>query len=180
MTEPPIADDPPAEPNSCSARHSGSATCGTCGRWRLPLLLAVVLAAIMALNGRGIRVGEKVQQSAGVEPAAAETSGKTVSLEIDFGDRGQRRVHSVSWREGMTVADVLAAAGRGEQPAPLEYVVQGSGASAYLAEIAGVANAGAGGPNWTYTVNDQRADRGLAVYELEPGDRVLWSFAPSE
>jgi hypothetical protein len=40
-----------------------------------------------------------------------------------------------------------------------------------------VKNEGAGGRNWTYRVNDKHADRSFAVYELQPGDHVLWTFA---
>jgi hypothetical protein len=39
---------------------------------------------------------------------------------------------------------------------------------------------GAGLRNWTYSINDKLADRSFAVYELKPGDRVLWRFGPQE
>ena len=32
------------------------------------------------------------------------------------------------------------------------------------------------GSNWTYKVNDVTADRSMAIYDLQPGDRVLWTF----
>ncbi len=51
-----------------------------------------------------------------------------------------------------------------------------SAQSAFLTAIDGVENEGADGQNWTYTVNGQIADRSFAVYELKPGDQVLWTF----
>ena len=70
----------------------------------------------------------------------------------------------------MTVRDLLNAA------PGLSISQQGSGASAFLTKIDGVANEGAGGRNWMYSVNGQRADRSFAVYELQPGDHVLWTL----
>jgi hypothetical protein len=56
----------------------------------------------------------------------------------------------------------------------------GRGQSAFLTEISGVKNEGAGGRNWMYSVNGLRGDRSFEAYELQPGDHVLWSFAPSQ
>ena len=175
MTAPLPNDDPPSTERSRSA-------CGACAWWRLPLLLALVLGAVVALNGRGIRVGEDAPGPVGVAPAAdGKPSGEKVSLEIDFGDEGERKAYAVAWREGLTVADALTAVrGRTNDASPVTFAVQGSGPSAFLTALGGVANEGAGGANWTYSVNGQRADRSFAVYELQPGDQVLWSFAGSE
>ena len=74
----------------------------------------------------------------------------------------------------MTVGDVL------QNDPRTSFVTQGSGASAFLTEINGVKNEGAGGRNWMYSVNGERADRSFAVYELQPGDHVLWSFTPPQ
>ena len=176
MTDQTPADIPPAE-------HCSRSACGKCVWWRLPLLLAVVLAVIMVLNGRGIRVADDAQEPVSGRELAVngEASGATVSLEIDFGDQGERPVHAVVWHEGITVADALTALRhRANDSAGVKVTVQGSGQSALLTEIDGRANQGAGGANWTYAVNGQRADRSFAVYRLEPGDRVLWSFERSE
>ncbi len=74
----------------------------------------------------------------------------------------------------MTVRDLLNGVPR------LRIVQQGSGSSAFLTQIDDVTNEGAGGRNWMYSVNGQRADRSFAIYELQPGDHVLWSFAPPQ
>jgi hypothetical protein len=50
-----------------------------------------------------------------------------------------------------------------------------------LVRIDDTTNDRTGGRNfWTYSVNDVPADRSLAVYELRPGDRVLWKYGPRE
>jgi hypothetical protein len=144
------------------------------------LLLALVLAAMSVMQTRSPRDDQDAQETVGVQPATSgEPTGETVSLEIDFGDQRERQSRAVAWRKGMTVADLLAAAQQREGGSPpLEFVVRGRGPSAFLTEIGGFANQGADGANWTYSVNGKRADRSFAIYQLEPGDRVLWSFAP--
>jgi len=169
---------------------SGSGPSCACGAWwRLPLLLAVVLVAVALLNGRGIRqsdgpAGEApappsenggAVRSAG-SPGTAPT-GQSVSLGVDFGDGRRREWNTVPWRDGMTVGDLMAQARR-DVPAVdgFDFAQQGTGASAFLTRMDGVANEGAGGRNWTYHVNGKRADRSFAVCTLRPGDAVLWKF----
>ncbi len=144
-------------------------------------MLALVLAAMMALQNR-VRDRQELHDAAVMQPAAGgESTGQTVSLTIHFGDDRERQFPAVAWREGMSVADLLAATQHSSSAtAALKWAVQGSGASAFLAEIDGVGNEGAGGRNWTYSVNKTRADRSFALYELQPGDHVLWSFARTE
>jgi hypothetical protein len=55
---------------------------------------------------------------------------------------------------------------------------KGTGESAFVTAIDDIRNEGADGQNWTYSVNDQSADRSFAVYKLKAGDRVLWTFGP--
>lgn len=150
---------------------SSSPSCSACGSWwRLPLLLGLVLAAIVLAKGRGIR--QPTTESAGPVPPerAGDGAAAAVSLTIDYGD-GRRQIEALKWYEGMTVRDLLDAA-RG-----VSISQQGSGAAAFLTQIGGVANEGADGRNWTYTVNGQRGDRSFAMCELRPADQVLWTFA---
>jgi hypothetical protein len=105
------------------------------------------------------------------------TTGETVSLAIDFGDN-RRTFEALPWREGMTVRDALAAAGH--TTAGLKFSEQGSGEAAFLTQIDGVANEGASGRNWTFTVNGKFGDRSFAIFPLRPGDEVLWSFRVDE
>ncbi len=154
--------------------NSQSPTCKSCGPWwRLPLLLGVVLAAILWSRGRFLRKAppENIQDQPG--PVADAHPGDSVSLAIDFGGGRRKSFDAVKWRKGMTVANLLP-------PAPdVEIVQRGAGEAAFLVAIDGVSNEGTSGRNWTYTVNGQSADRSFAVYKLQPGDRVLWTFGPS-
>jgi hypothetical protein len=95
-----------------------------------------------------------------------------VSLTIDYGNDRRQDFDSVAWHEGITVADLLKSA------PDLGITQKGTGQGAFLTAINGVANEGAEGKNWTYEVNGKSGDRSFAVYELRPGDRVLWTFGP--
>jgi len=148
--------------------------CATCGPWwRLPLVLAVVFAAIVAFRG-----GVRDENSPDPAPSAAameNQTGQAVSIAIDFGNGTISEFMDLAWSEGMTVADALEAVGKGASG--VTFAQRGTGEMAFLTEVGGMRNEGAGGRNWTYTVNGTRADRSFAVYELQPGDRVLWTFA---
>lgn len=142
--------------------------------WRLPVFLALVLIAILIVRGRGIRheaVNPPVPNAGG---PPADANAQTVSITVDFGDERESRSKTIPWHAGVTVRELLASASVGEVGET------GTGASALLTEIDGVKNAGAGGRNWMYSVNGERGDRSYAVYELQPGDQVLWSFTPPQ
>jgi len=150
-------------------------SCSACGsKWRLPLLLAIVLAAILLSQNRGIR--EAIFKPAS-EPASQREdrpSGQQVLLTINYGGGRPLQNEEAPWRVGMTVADLLQGEPR------VSFAVQGSGASAFLTQLGGIANEGAGGRNWVYSVNGKPGDRSFAVYELQPNDHVLWTFARGE
>ncbi len=145
--------------------------------WRLPLLLAVVLAAIIAA-----RLLQRQEQSPASLDAAAtkpvDATGKTVSLLIQFGDGRERMFDAVDWHSGMTVDDLMSATSR--LPGGIAYRAEGDRDMKLLVSIGDSVNERDGGRNWTYQVNDVPADRSLAVYELQPGDRVLWTFGRLE
>jgi Domain of unknown function (DUF4430) len=151
--------------NSCST------SCPTCGAWwRLPLLLGLVLAAILLSRGRGLWEGRQNAGDGAAREAAEGANRKTVSLAIDYGD-GRREVYpSLDWHEGMMVAELFGRA------SGIAVTLKGAGQGAFLTAIDGVANEGAEGKNWMYEVNEKSGDRSFAVYELRPGDRVLWTF----
>jgi hypothetical protein len=142
--------------------------------WRLPFLLSLVLVAILLYRGFAARqeIVERRGSQASSQPDSPTAD--RVSISVDFGGKNGARSSTVRWKAGITVRDLLAAASVGE------IGQQGSGAAAFLTQIDGVKNEGAGGRNWMYSVNGQRADRSFAVYKLQPGDRVLWSFAPPQ
>jgi hypothetical protein len=136
-------------------------------------LLVLVLAAIVLMRILG---GESTTTTTAVEEAQLKPSDTAarehVSLSIDYGDGQLRAFDNIAWHEGMTVADVLRSA------PTLATTQRGSGSGAFLTAIGDTANEGTDGKNWTYAVNGEIADRSFDVYELKPGDRVLWTFGP--
>jgi hypothetical protein len=140
----------------------------------LPLLLAIVLAAIVLVFGRHTPEPEAQRQQIAAENDSAAPNVQNVQLTINFGDDRRPIERESRWREGMTVADLI-----NTEPGTNVAIV-GSGASAFLTSLDGVANEGANGRNWTYRVNGKHADRSFAVYELRPGDQVLWTFASQQ
>ena len=142
--------------------------------WRLPLLLALVLAAILWTRGRGLReVAHEADKGNAAQSTDADIRDK-VWLDIDFGGGRKKSFHAIAWRDGMTVADLVA------RTPGLAVKQRGTGASAFLTTIDNVSNEGAEGRNWIYSVNGQSADRSFEVYPLKPGDRVLWTFASQQ
>jgi hypothetical protein len=170
-----------------SATNDGARCCGWGAAWLLPLLLAIVLAAIWFYNGRRIRSSVSDGTGAANSPrednqipaqTAAVARSPTVSLILEIGHGRRREWNQIAWWEGMTVGDAMTSAARAsDEDEPIKFAQQGTVASAFLTELDGIANEGAGGRNWTYQVNGQRADRSFAVCELRPGDQVLWRFA---
>jgi hypothetical protein len=155
-----------------TANHESCSACNSW--WRLPLLLAIVLVAIMLLLRRGEPEPREQPGQATPENIAAAANAATTQLTINFGDDRPQIEAESSWREGMTVADLL-------NSNPMVNVdIIGSDESAFLTSINGVANEGARGRNWMYRVNGKHADRSFAVYELRPGDHVLWTFADQQ
>ena len=148
-----------------------SKTCSACGPWwRLPLLLGLVLGAIVWSRVHSLREEPPEKNINRPAPIANGVPQEKVALTIDFGGGRRRDLDAVAWHDGMTVADAMNA------PSGLAITQKGSGQSAFVTSIDGVENQGADGQNWTYSVNGQMADRSFAVYELKPGDRVLWRF----
>jgi hypothetical protein len=151
---------------------TGHDSCPACSSWwRLPLLLAVVLAVILLTQVRGTRENSIKPENASANNDATAPAIESVYLTINFGDGRPLINEAATWHEGMTVADLL-----NNEPR-ISFATTGSGASAFLTEINGVANQGAAGRNWMYSVNGEHADRSFAVYELRPHDHVLWTFA---
>jgi hypothetical protein len=153
--------------------NTPSAQCNSCGSWwRLPLLLASILVAVWLIRGRGVREPERDPTDAQRARPASAAAGQTVSLTIDFGDGRRTDYEPIAWREGQTVQDVT----RESQRSDLKLKTLGTGQSAFLASLDGIENEGANGRNWIYSVNDKSGDRSFGVYELQPGDHVLWTF----
>lgn len=140
-------------------------TCSPC--WRFPLLLGLVLAGVLISRYWPAHSARKADSAADISSAEAR---EHVSLTIDFGNGHTKDIVDVPWHAGMTAAELLAAS------PGLRVEQKGSGEGALLTSINSTANEGLGGKNWTFSVNDKLADRSFAIYELQPGDHVLWTF----
>jgi hypothetical protein len=136
-------------------------------------MLALVLVVVVLNRHWSMRQQSVPSPSPSEQVPAGANHGHSVLLVVDFGDGRRQEFEPVPWRVGMTVLDLLREASRQN----LRLTIRGTGSATFLTEINGVENEGADGRNWTYTVNGQYADRSLAVYELRPGDHVLWTFA---
>lgn len=109
-------------------------------------------------------------------PAAEPLATPVVSLTIDFGDGFQKIYSALPHKPEMTVLDALKAAAAHRHALAFKHT--GSGATAMLRSIDGLANEGGAGEgrNWQLWVNDAYATRGMGALILAPGDRVLWRF----
>lgn len=107
-----------------------------------------------------------------------QSTGETVSLEIDFGNGAKKSWAALPWQPEMTVADAMAKA-RDFRPG-LEYGQIGTGESGFLSSLAGLANEGANGRNWIYEVDGRHATVSFCVETLEDGSRVLWRFTDEQ
>lgn len=147
-------------------------SCSACVGWRLPVMLVLLLAVILLMRVLG---GESATITTAVEDSERQSSAASrehVSLSINFGDGQRQDYDKIAWRDGMTVADLLRSV------PGLTTTQRGSGSGTFLMAIGDTTNEGEDGKNWTYSVNGQNADRSFGVYELRPGDRVLWTFGP--
>jgi hypothetical protein len=109
--------------------------------------------------------------------AAAQEPAKTVRLTVDYGDGVQKVFSALPWQAELTVLDALQAAAR--HPRGIKFTHRGSGASAFVTAIDDVKNEGRG-RNWTYLVNDKRADKSAGVWELKAGDAIVWRFSDGQ
>ncbi|MFO0902437.1 MAG: DUF4430 domain-containing protein [Pirellulales bacterium] len=129
--------------------------------WLTAAVMTLVLATAVRLDGiRTARADEGAAKS-------------TIELTIDYGDGVQKRFPRLPHRTGMTVLDALQDAQK--LPRGIRFEHRGSGETAFVSKIDDLANEGRG-KNWTYRVNDKRADRSCGVYPLVAQDRVLWKF----
>ena len=114
---------------------------------------------------------------AGASAGSAADPRPAVRLVVDYGDGVQVHFTALSWQQGMTVLDALAAAQK--HPRGFKLTQKGRGTSAMITEIGGLKNEG-NGKNWLFSVNDKQADVGAGSYELKSGDTILWEFKAYE
>ena len=157
--------------NSPDARESSS----NAGWWKLPLLLAIVLLAMLFWRQGQPVVDSGVTRATGGSPAA---TGEVVKLEIDFGNGARRSFDSLPWKAEMTVEDVMLAA-RDFRPG-ISYSQIGEGAKGFLTELEGLKNEGFAGRNWQYDVAGSPGTRSFCLETVDAGELVRWTFAAQD
>ncbi len=145
---------------------------------------ALVLLGIVAMNywagpqeggSAGPPKGTPVEQTSVEQTPVDPAVGVTLTVEIP---RHPSEAIVVLHRSEMTVLDLLREAA--SQSVEWRFRYEGRDAGAFLTELAGQGNEGTKGRNWTYQVNGQGPADSFGLYELSPGDQVLWKFAPYE
>lgn len=107
-------------------------------------------------------------------PALADETAKPIRLTIDYGDGVQKVFTGIEHREKLTVLGALQAASK--HPRGIKFAHQGEEEFAFVTAIDGLENEGRAAKNWTYSVNEKKADRSCGICELAPGDAVVWRF----
>src|SRR6185503_17760075 len=83
--------------------NASNNSCPTCGSWwRLPVLLAFVLAAILLSR---FWPSQAPPKAGNASEAVTDPAREHVSLSIDFGDGRTKDILDVAWSPGTTVAD---------------------------------------------------------------------------
>ena len=137
------------------------------------------LAPLLLLVGVGLLVLPNLPRA---DPPAEDNPADrlTITLQVDDNNGPVQTIAELPWSDGMTVGALLRQCG--EQNAEFTYTSQGEGERAFLSEIQGVANEGAGptARNWMFYIGGQRGDRSYDIYPLRQGDVVLWKFETYE
>ena len=149
------------------------------GGWRLAIVLVAVLGMVIAVNhflGQTTTVvgGEiespwlgKVAPNAGITLALDDGQGTATDFEI-----------IVPYQPKMNVLEAMQLAATAE---PVwQFAFDNVGSDAFLTRIGGLKNDKRSRRYWRYEVNGERANVSFGARRLEPGDHVLWKFAPSE
>lgn len=137
----------------------------------LAAALAAVLGVVLAVN----------HWAAPTRIEVATTGGTAAEIDPGVGvtfESGQLPKVIIAHEPEMTVLDAMRQVEQADHAWKFAY--QGSGSSTFLLSIADQENEGASGRNWQYEINGQHAQQGIGTQTLEPGDQVLWKFAPSE
>jgi hypothetical protein len=112
--------------------------------------------------------------------ARAQSAAQTVRLVVDYGDGVLKIFDRLPWASGNTIMDALNSAKA--SPHGITFNFSGSGATAFLNDIDGVKNQGAGSAskNWQYWVNTTYGTTSFAVVSIQATDAVFWRFATDQ
>ena len=145
--------------------------------------MATVLVAVLAVV---IAINHFLGQTTTVVGGEAESPwlgkvapGAGITLMLDDGQRAVADFEIiVPYHSKMNVLEAMQLAATAE-PA-WQFAFQAAGSDAFLTRIGDLKNDDQSERYWQYEVNGERANVSFGVRELEPGDHVLWKFAPYE
>ncbi len=146
--------------------------------------VAVIAGCVLVVLASGCRQEAPPQpttpESSATDTASAKTG--TVTLEIfqpnNDGSKDGAQAAQAEFTETFDVADgttVEEVMRKIEQP---EIVITGSGVTAFVQSIDGVATDASRG--WTYTIDDKFANEGIGSIKLAPSQKIQWRFTTLE
>lgn len=155
------------------------------------VLLVLTLAGVWAVKKwyvpapSGQPASSPGATSAGSRPAEVPQS-SGITLVVHFPDGFHLTWAGLDYVPRMTVLDAMVAARAHRRP--LVFASTGSGETAFLNSLEGLANetggSGGGGGKagstrcWQFWINGRFATSGMGAAILKPGDRVTWVFEP--
>ncbi len=131
-----------------------------------------VVACLLLLGG--VLTGTGCDR--GTAPLAPVRDIGTVDLIVDFGDQPnapQKIEVVVPCSVDSTVFTTMQ---RALQNGDLKMEASGTGETAFIHSINGVAGDAGTGNYWFFFLNDQLAQLGAGMAEVDPGDQVRWSY----
>lgn len=156
-------------------------------------LVCLVLALVLALgDAPSVSASDApgVTPDTAASPAAAPTEAQavagsrgepeapastTVRLQIDFGDGYEVQYSGLAFTKGLSAFGVLESAAAHAHP--LAFKHKGSGSTAFVSEIGGIANGrGTDGLYWQFRVNGEYGQHGAGSVPLKAGDTVRWFY----
>lgn|GEM_PF-4817612 len=137
--------------------------------WVHHIVIAVVAMLIgLAVGAYFFKETIIVRENTADTPAAM----RSVNLMLDYGDGNMRTWNTVSWRESMSVVDLLLFVGNAE-----DITVSTDGVDPKNLVVTAVGGIATNNENrWQYWVNNTHEPTLASKYFLKPGDIVLWKF----
>lgn len=136
-------------------------------------LAALLLFTLMVQPGADLALARVGTTTLGPQE---DQKPRVVHLIVDYSDGSEKHFPALQWREGMTVLDALRAAQ--SHPRGIRFESKGSGETAFLVSIDGLANEGGGSGerNWLFEVNGKLGNRSCGDFQLKASDTVKWMF----
>ena len=97
----------------------------------------------------------------------------TIDLTVEFADGRAPIEVAIPCSDDSTVFSTLE---RAHRAGDLELEASGTGERAFVQSIDGVAGDSQQETYWIFFVNDELGERGSGVADVDPGDRVRWSY----